>query len=63
MLITLTLRPRTSKAHSTADKICFLVADFETSNYFEEVIKKSDVKLSTNWITGALFGLLNEKLN
>jgi len=38
-----------------------LVSDIETSNYFEEVIKNSDVKLSTNWITGELFALLNEK--
>ena len=38
-----------------------LVSDKETSEYFEEVIKKSDVKLSTNWITGELFALLNEK--
>ncbi|SVC99631.1 uncharacterized protein METZ01_LOCUS352485, partial [marine metagenome] len=32
-----------------------------TSEYFEKVIKNSDVKLSTNWITGELFALLNEK--
>ncbi len=38
-----------------------LVSDIETSKYFEEVIEKSDVKLSTNWITGELFALLNEK--
>ena len=38
-----------------------LVSDIETSIYFEEVIKKSDVKLSTNWITGELFALLNDK--
>tara|TARA_B100000579_G_scaffold354149_1_gene309069 strand:- start:113 stop:760 length:648 start_codon:yes stop_codon:yes gene_type:complete len=38
-----------------------LVGDIETSKYFEEVIEKSDVKLSTNWITGELFALLNEK--
>ena len=38
-----------------------LVSDIETSKYFEEVIKKSDIKLSTNWITGELFALLNEK--
>ena len=29
--------------------------------YFEEVIKNSDVKLATNWITGELFAVLNEK--
>ena len=33
----------------------------ETSKYFEEVIKNSDVKLAANWITGELFALLNEK--
>ena len=38
-----------------------LVSDLETSKYFEKVIKKSDVKLSANWITGELFALLNEK--
>ena len=38
-----------------------LVSDIETSKYFEEVITNSDVKLSTNWITGELFALLNEK--
>ena len=38
-----------------------LVSDIETSKYFEQVIVKSDVKLSTNWITGELFALLNEK--
>ena len=38
-----------------------LVSDIETSKYFEEVVKKSDIKLSTNWITGELFALLNEK--
>ena len=38
-----------------------LVSDIEISKYFEEVIKDSDVKLATNWITGELFALLNEK--
>ena len=38
-----------------------LVSDLSTSKYFEEVIKNSDVKLSSNWITGELFALLNEK--
>ena len=38
-----------------------LVSDIDTSKYFEEVIKNSDIKLSTNWITGELFALLNEK--
>ena len=38
-----------------------LVSDIETSNFFEEVVKNSDVKLATNWITGELFAVLNEK--
>ncbi len=38
-----------------------LVSDIETSNFFEEVTKNSDVKLATNWITGELFAVLNEK--
>ncbi len=38
-----------------------LVSDIETSNYFENVIKKSDVKLATNWIIVELFAALNEK--
>ncbi len=38
-----------------------LVSDYETSKYFENVIKKSDVKLATNWIIGELFAALNEK--
>ena len=38
-----------------------LVSDIDTSKYFEEVIKNSDVKLTTNWITGELFAVLNEK--
>ncbi len=38
-----------------------LVSDLDTSKYFEAVIENSDVKLSSNWITGELFALLNEK--
>ncbi len=38
-----------------------LVSDLDTSKYFEVVIENSDVKLSSNWITGELFALLNEK--
>ena len=38
-----------------------LVSDIDTSKYFEEVSKNSNVKLATNWITGELFALLNEK--
>ena len=38
-----------------------MVSDLDTSKYFETVIENSDVKLSSNWITGELFALLNEK--
>ena len=38
-----------------------LVSDVDTSKYFEEVIANSDVKLATNWITGELFAVLNDK--
>ena len=38
-----------------------LVSDIETSKYFEDVSKNSEVKLATNWITGELFALLNNK--
>ena len=38
-----------------------LVSDIETSKYFEDVSIKSDIKLATNWITGELFALLNDK--
>ena len=37
-----------------------MVSDIETSKYFEDVIKNSDIKLATNWITGELFALLNK---
>ena len=38
-----------------------LVSEKEISNYFEEVVKKSDKKLTKNWIMGDLFASLNEK--
>ncbi len=38
-----------------------LVSDINTSKYFEDVIKNSDVKLATNWIIGELFAVLNDK--
>ena len=38
-----------------------LVSDIETSKYFDDVSIKSDIKLATNWITGELFALLNDK--
>ena len=38
-----------------------LVSEREISNYFEEVVKISDIKLSKNWIMGDLFASLNDK--
>jgi len=38
-----------------------LVSEKEISDYFEEVVKTSDKKLSTNWIIGDLFASLKEK--
>ena len=38
-----------------------LVSDKEISDYFEEAVKISDIKLATNWITGDLFASLNDK--
>jgi len=49
------------KFNLTPYEATILVSDIETSKYFEETIKDSDVKLATNWITGELFALLNEK--
>ena len=49
------------KFNLTPYEATILVSDIETSKFFEEVIKDSDVKLATNWITGELFALLNEK--
>ena len=49
------------KFNLSAYEANILVSDIETSKYFEEVIENSDVKISTNWITGELFALLNDK--
>ena len=49
------------KFNLTSYEATILVSDIETSKYFEEVIKDSDIKMATNWITGELFALLNEK--
>jgi len=49
------------KFNLTSYEANILVSDKETSEYFEKVIKNSEVKLSTNWITGELFALLNER--
>ena len=38
-----------------------LVSEKEISDYFEEVVKTSDIKLSKNWIMGDLFASLNYK--
>ena len=38
-----------------------LVSEKEISDYFEEVIKNSDIKLAKNWIMGDLFASLNDK--
>ena len=38
-----------------------LVSEKEISDYFEEVIKNSDIKLDKNWIMGDLFASLNDK--
>tara|TARA_B100000945_G_C20402545_1_gene608148 strand:- start:1482 stop:2129 length:648 start_codon:yes stop_codon:yes gene_type:complete len=38
-----------------------LVSEKEISDYFEEVVETSDIKLAKNWIMGDLFASLNEK--
>ena len=38
-----------------------LVSEKEISDYFEEVVKNSDIKLTKNWIMGDLFASLNDK--
>tara|TARA_A100001015_G_C14841482_1_gene652659 strand:- start:187 stop:1035 length:849 start_codon:yes stop_codon:yes gene_type:complete len=38
-----------------------LVSENNISQYFEEVIKKSDIKLAKNWIIVELFAVLNKK--
>jgi len=38
-----------------------LVSEKEISDYFEEVVKTSDIKLAKNWIMGDLFASLNNK--
>ncbi len=45
----------------TAYEANVLVSEKEISDYFEEVVKTSDIKLAKNWIIGDLFALLNEK--
>ncbi|MDC1096803.1 Asp-tRNA(Asn)/Glu-tRNA(Gln) amidotransferase subunit GatB, partial [Pelagibacteraceae bacterium] len=38
-----------------------LVSEKEISDYFEEVVRNSDIKLAKNWIMGDLFASLNDK--
>ncbi|MDC0473156.1 Asp-tRNA(Asn)/Glu-tRNA(Gln) amidotransferase subunit GatB [Pelagibacteraceae bacterium] len=38
-----------------------LVSEKEISDYFEQVVKTSDIKLAKNWIMGDLFASLNDK--
>ena len=45
----------------TAYEANVLVSEKEISDYFEEVVKTSDIKLAKNWIMGDLFASLNEK--
>ena len=49
------------KFNLTPYEATILVSDIETSKYFEDVIKNSDIKLATNWIIGELFAVLNDK--
>jgi aspartyl-tRNA(Asn)/glutamyl-tRNA(Gln) amidotransferase subunit B len=37
-----------------------LISDKDTSDYFEDIAKNSDVKLSINWLIGDLFAALNK---
>lgn len=37
-----------------------LISDKDTSDYFEDVAKNSDVKLAINWVIGDLFAALNK---
>ena len=37
-----------------------LISDKDTSDYFEDIAKKSDVKLAINWVIGDLFAALNK---
>ena len=37
-----------------------LISDKDTSDYFEDIAKNSDVKLAINWVIGDLFAALNK---
>ena len=55
-------KERFIKEHNlSAYEANILVSEKEVSDYYEEVIKNSDKKLATNWITGGLFAVLNKK--
>ena len=55
-------KERFIKEHNlSAYEANILVSEKEVSDYYEEVIKYSDKKIATNWITGDLFALLNKK--
>ena len=55
-------KERFIKNHNlTSYEANILVSEKEISDYYEEVIKKSDKKLATNWITVELFAVLNKK--
>ena len=55
-------KERFIKEHNlSAYEANILVSEKEVSDYYEEVIKNSDKKIATNWITGDLFALLNKK--
>ena len=55
-------KERFIKEHNlSAYEANILVSEKEVSDYYEEVIKNSDKKLATNWITGDLFAVLNKK--
>ena len=55
-------KERFIKEHNlSAYEANILVSEKEVSDYYEEVIKYSDKKLATNWITGDLFAVLNKK--
>ena len=55
-------KERFIKEHNlSAYEANILVSEKEVSDYYEEVIKNSDKKLATNWITRDLFAVLNKK--
>ena len=54
-------KERFIKEHNlSAYEANILVSEKEISDYYEEVVKKSDKKLASNWLTGDLFAVLNK---